>query len=317
MPLSLTQHKCLLNTLLLSPFNASNSQLTIATEQPNNCLLRLGQGAGGFLRSPPPNPTPCSRAPSRASAPRPPTCPGALALLRSFSPFSSFLLKEPRVGHDPTPPRPPSLSPRHLQRSRLRAAAAAACDPRGYDRRQLSRTSACSAHASAPGAHLFRARRERGARRGLGASRGRGCERASAAAVCGAEVVGAHGADWAPDGGGAARAPRRPPSTDRKWAGRAPTRVSEGGRRPREGSWGRVRKVGACPGQGAAVDLAVPGIPTAVGLEKRSLWPLTKGRRSRPSARLPRKGPRMGPGWLARAPGCGGRFAGKRGWKQV
>lgn len=49
MPLSLTQHKGLINTLWLSPFNASNSELTIATGQPNNCLLRLGLARGWGL----------------------------------------------------------------------------------------------------------------------------------------------------------------------------------------------------------------------------------------------------------------------------
>lgn len=39
---------------------------------------------------------------------------------------------------------------------------------------------------------------------------------------------GAHGADWAPRGGGTGIRPRRLPSAWRKWAGFAPTRMREG-----------------------------------------------------------------------------------------
>lgn len=238
MPLSLTQHKGLLNTLWLSPFNASNSELTTATGQPNNCLLRLGQRAGGFRGHPP---TQLLLPESRPGPPLHVSQP-AWGSRSSLILFPIFL---------PSPEGAPSRAlPQSTPASRPDTCSEAGSGPPRQPPAIPGAAAGASCPTPAPAARM-RPRRE---------------PTFSARAA-----EGAHGADWAPRGGGAARAPPRPPSAGRKWAGRtarigllagAGVRARLGGRLLRDGS-GRGARLRAC------VRAAVgPGEEAGAGCER-------------------------------------------------
>lgn len=151
MPLSLTPstsvsltHSCYPHSMPATASSRSqqSSQITVSS--------RLGQGAGGFLRSPTPQPNSLFQSPVqglRSTSPNP--CPGALALLQSFSLFSSFLPEGAPSWARPTPPPVPSPRPDTCSEAGSRAAAAAAAAIPG--------ATGASCPAPAPAARIVRA----------------------------------------------------------------------------------------------------------------------------------------------------------------